>query len=119
MGLGRWVLLVAVVGALGFGGWRLLWDGRFRGTHRVRGSRHHSTDEGGGLDPAEPPQSVGPTAVGGGGAGTRHDGGGGAGRRPTGGGASGPRCCSSRPPSVRRAGRRDASWPTCRRACRA
>ena len=37
MDLGRWVLLVAVVGALAFGGWRALSDGRFRGTHRVRG----------------------------------------------------------------------------------
>jgi thiol-disulfide isomerase/thioredoxin len=39
MDLGRWVLLVAVVGALGFGGWRAISDGRARGTHRVRGSR--------------------------------------------------------------------------------
>jgi thiol-disulfide isomerase/thioredoxin len=37
MDLGRWVLLVAVVGALTFGGWRAVSDGRFRGTHRVRG----------------------------------------------------------------------------------
>ena len=37
MDLGRWVLLVAVVGALAFGGWRAVSDGRFRGTHRVRG----------------------------------------------------------------------------------
>lgn len=36
MDLGRWVLLVAVVGALGLGGWRAVCDGRFRGTHRVR-----------------------------------------------------------------------------------
>ncbi len=36
MDLGRWVLLVAVVGALGLGGWRAVSDGRFRGTHRVR-----------------------------------------------------------------------------------
>ena len=36
MDLGRWVLLVAVVGALAFGGWRAVSDGRFRGTHRVR-----------------------------------------------------------------------------------
>jgi thiol-disulfide isomerase/thioredoxin len=36
MDLGRWVLLVAVVGALAFGGWRAISDGRFRGTHRVR-----------------------------------------------------------------------------------
>jgi thiol-disulfide isomerase/thioredoxin len=31
------VLVAAVVGALAFGGWRALSDGRFRGTHRVRG----------------------------------------------------------------------------------
>jgi len=35
---GQLVLLVAVVGALGFGGWRLLTDGRFRGTHKVHGA---------------------------------------------------------------------------------
>jgi len=34
---GQFVLLVAVVGALGFGGWRLFTDGRFRGTHKVHG----------------------------------------------------------------------------------
>ena len=38
MDLGRWVLLLAVVGALLFGAWRAISDGRFRGTHRVRGS---------------------------------------------------------------------------------
>src|SRR6187397_385991 len=37
MDLGRWVLVVAIVGALGFGAWRALSDGRFRGTHRVAG----------------------------------------------------------------------------------
>ncbi len=55
MDLGRWVLLVAVVGALAFGGWRAVSDGRFRGTHRVRGGglesappeARASTDEGG------------------------------------------------------------------------
>jgi thiol-disulfide isomerase/thioredoxin len=45
MDLGRWVLLVAVVGALALGGWRAISDGRFRGTHRVRT---------GGLDSARP-----------------------------------------------------------------
>ena len=35
MDLGRWVLLVAVVSALGFGGWCAASDGRFRGTDRV------------------------------------------------------------------------------------
>ena len=50
MDLGRWVLLVAVVGALGFGAWRALSDGRFRGTHRVAG-----------LDTARPADSARPT----------------------------------------------------------
>ncbi len=44
MDLGRWVLLVAVVGALGFGGWRAISDGRFRGTHRVRGGPETGTE---------------------------------------------------------------------------
>jgi thiol-disulfide isomerase/thioredoxin len=35
---GVYVLLVAVVGALGFGFFRALTDGRFRGTHRVHGA---------------------------------------------------------------------------------
>jgi thiol-disulfide isomerase/thioredoxin len=35
---GQIVLLVAVLGALGFGLWRAATDGRFRGTHRVRGA---------------------------------------------------------------------------------
>ena len=38
MTIGASVLLVAVVAALGLGGWRLATDGRFRGTHRVRGA---------------------------------------------------------------------------------
>jgi thiol-disulfide isomerase/thioredoxin len=33
-----WILLVAVVVALAFGGYRALVDGRFRGTHQVRGA---------------------------------------------------------------------------------
>jgi thiol-disulfide isomerase/thioredoxin len=37
MGTGLVVLVVAVVSALAFGGWRLATDGRFRGTHAVRG----------------------------------------------------------------------------------
>ena len=36
MGVGVDVLLVAVAAALGFGTWRALTDGRFRGTHAVR-----------------------------------------------------------------------------------
>ena len=36
MTAGLWVLLVAVVVALAFGGYRAATDGRFRGTHRIR-----------------------------------------------------------------------------------
>ena len=38
MSTGVYVLLVAVVGALGFGLIRAFTDGRFRGTHRVHGA---------------------------------------------------------------------------------
>ena len=37
MTAGAWVLVVAVVAALGFGLYRAVVDGRFSGTHRVRG----------------------------------------------------------------------------------
>ena len=43
MDTGRWVLLAALVVALAFGGWRAVSDGRFRGTHRVRGGGVVST----------------------------------------------------------------------------
>lgn len=36
--VGLWIVLAAVVLALGFGGYRLLTDGRFNGTHAVRGA---------------------------------------------------------------------------------
>ncbi len=36
MTTGAWIVLTAVVVALGFGSWRLATDGRFRGTHAVR-----------------------------------------------------------------------------------
>ena len=38
MSTGAWVLIVAVVLAGAFGGYRALTDGRFRGTHRVHGA---------------------------------------------------------------------------------
>jgi thiol-disulfide isomerase/thioredoxin len=38
MSPGAWTLLVAVVVALGFGLFRAVTDGRFRGTHAVRGA---------------------------------------------------------------------------------
>ena len=43
MTTGAWVLIIAVVLALGFGAWRAVSDGRFRGTHRVRGA--HASGE--------------------------------------------------------------------------
>ena len=39
---GTWVVVAAVVVAMAFGTWRLMTDGRFRGTHRVR----HADDRG-------------------------------------------------------------------------
>ena len=36
--VGLWIVLAAVVLALAFGGYRLLTDGRFRGTHPVKGA---------------------------------------------------------------------------------
>lgn len=38
MNVGAWVLVVAVVASLAFGAYRALADGRFRGTHAVRGA---------------------------------------------------------------------------------
>ncbi len=45
MSAGVWVLVVAVVAALGFGLYRALTDGRFRGTHEVHGAEPDSTGE--------------------------------------------------------------------------
>jgi thiol-disulfide isomerase/thioredoxin len=39
---GEIVLVVAAVFALGFGSWRLLEDGRFRGTHAIRHAERHA-----------------------------------------------------------------------------
>ena len=44
MSTGAWVLVVAVVGALAFGLFRALTDGRFRGTHQVQGAEEQSED---------------------------------------------------------------------------
>ncbi|WP_426245933.1 thioredoxin family protein [Nocardioides sp. LHG3406-4] len=38
MSTGQWVLVVAVLLAVALGCWRMVVDGRFRGTHRVRGA---------------------------------------------------------------------------------
>ena len=40
MSTGAWVVVAAVVLAVGFGLYRWATDGRFRGTHRLRGSAH-------------------------------------------------------------------------------
>lgn len=55
MSQGAWVLVVAVVAATAFGVWRLLTDGRFRGTHRVRGVETEAVhDPGLGVHLSEP-----------------------------------------------------------------
>jgi thiol-disulfide isomerase/thioredoxin len=46
MSTGAWVLVVAVVFALGFGLFRAVTDGRFRGTHRVHGAEPEEPSEG-------------------------------------------------------------------------
>lgn len=46
MTTGAWVLLVSVLLAIGFGVYRAATDGRFRGTHRVRGVSTGSTGDG-------------------------------------------------------------------------
>lgn len=38
MTAGAWILVVTVGLALAFGAWRAVGDGRFRGTHRIRGA---------------------------------------------------------------------------------
>jgi thiol-disulfide isomerase/thioredoxin len=42
--LGSWVLVIAVLAALCFGGYRAVSDGRFRGTRRVPGAADTSRD---------------------------------------------------------------------------
>ena len=44
MSTGAWVALVAVLVALGFGLYRAATDGRFRGTHRIRGAEPRSAE---------------------------------------------------------------------------
>ncbi|MEZ5091144.1 TlpA family protein disulfide reductase [Nocardioides sp.] len=66
MTAGQWVLLSCVVLALAIGGYRALSDGRFRGTHRVRGvdeaDEAHEADrtaEPGRADAADAPTAPG------------------------------------------------------------
>ena len=56
MPLGVWIALAAVVVALGFGAYRALTDGRFRGTHRVADARA-VTGIAGADTPTEPPKA--------------------------------------------------------------
>lgn len=43
MSSGAWILIAAVAAAALFGGYRAFTDGRFRGTHRVRGAGESSS----------------------------------------------------------------------------
>ncbi len=45
MSTGAWVLLVAVVAAVAVGAYRAVVDGRFRGTHRIRGAAEPAVGE--------------------------------------------------------------------------
>ena len=57
------VLLVAVVAALGFGSWRAVTDGRFRGTHAVRradGRAREATE----VEPESPGETPAPLLAG-------------------------------------------------------
>ena len=47
MSTGAYVLLIAVVAALAFGGYRALTDGRFRGTHQVHGAEDRTHEPAG------------------------------------------------------------------------
>jgi thiol-disulfide isomerase/thioredoxin len=53
---GAWVLVAVLVAATGFGLWRAARDGRFRGTHPVRGASPatESAESDGSAEPAEP-----------------------------------------------------------------
>lgn len=58
MTTGQWVLVVAVVVAVGFGLWRAATDGRFRGTHPVRGAQAPDSAE---PDSGEPARASEPS----------------------------------------------------------
>lgn len=51
MSTGAWVLVAAVLGALAFGLFRALTDGRFRGTHQVHGAEEAAAE-------TTPPESL-------------------------------------------------------------
>lgn len=63
MSTGAWILVVAVVLAGVVGGWRAATDGRFRGTHRVRGGEQAGPVTGPAVD-AEPGATARPAGTG-------------------------------------------------------
>ena len=60
---GQIVLLAAVALALGFGAWRGLRDGRFRGTHEVKGAEPATAGEPGVLDGTDIEHTLGERAT--------------------------------------------------------
>lgn len=63
MTTGQIVLVVAVLLAAAFGGWRLLTDGRFRGTHKVHGGPETEEHEPSVLDGADIEHTLGERAT--------------------------------------------------------
>jgi thiol-disulfide isomerase/thioredoxin len=63
MSTGAWILVAAVVLALGVGLWRAATDGRFRGTHEVRGAASRSGGGSRGSGETETPAEVPPGAA--------------------------------------------------------
>ncbi len=63
MTTGAWVLIVAVVLAVAFGGYRAVVDGRFRGTHRVRGAAETDQHEPSVLDGTDIEHELGERAT--------------------------------------------------------
>ncbi|MGH3361241.1 MAG: thioredoxin family protein [Nocardioides sp.] len=59
MTIGAWVLLLAVVVALGFGLYRAYADGRFRGTHPLRAAVPSKVSDEGARRPSQEPLTVG------------------------------------------------------------
>jgi thiol-disulfide isomerase/thioredoxin len=60
---GQIVLLVAVALAVGFGAWRAVVDGRFRGTHQVKGAEPESVPQPGILDGTDIAHTLGERAT--------------------------------------------------------
>lgn len=63
MTTGQIILVAAVLLAAAFGGWRLLTDGRFRGTHKVHGGPETDEHEPGVLDGTDIEHALGERAT--------------------------------------------------------